>query len=68
MENRGIEVRGTDVGGRHVLAALDADGFSLGGEQSGHIIFRERSTTGDGILTGMALADLMLRSGPRWPT
>ncbi len=62
MESRGIEVRETDVGDRHVLAALDADGFSLGGEQSGHIIFRERSTTGDGILTGMALADLMLRS------
>ncbi len=62
MESRGIQVRETDVGDRHVLAALDADGLSLGGEQSGHIIFRERSTTGDGILTGMALADLMLRS------
>ena len=35
----------------------------LGGEQSGHIIFRNRSTTGDGILTGIALADLMRRSG-----
>jgi phosphoglucosamine mutase len=51
------------VGDRHVLAALDADGFSLGGEQSGHIIFRTRSTTGDGILTGISLADLMQRSG-----
>jgi phosphoglucosamine mutase len=63
MEARGIAVRETDVGDRHVLAALDADGFSLGGEQSGHIIFRARSTTGDGILTGIALADLVLRSG-----
>ncbi len=62
MESRGIQVRETDVGDRHVLAALDEDGLSLGGEQSGHIIFRERSTTGDGILTGMALADLMLRT------
>ena len=52
-----------DVGDRHVLAALDADGLSLGGEQSGHIIFRTRSTTGDGILTGIALADLVQRSG-----
>jgi phosphoglucosamine mutase len=63
MEARGIAVLETDVGDRHVLAALDADGFTLGGEQSGHIIFRARSTTGDGILTGIALADLVLRSG-----
>jgi phosphoglucosamine mutase len=65
MENRGIAVRETDVGDRHVLAALDADGLSLGGEQSGHIIFRALSTTGDGILTGLLLADLMLRDGRR---
>jgi phosphoglucosamine mutase len=65
MEGRGIAVRETDVGDRHVLAALDADGLSLGGEQSGHIIFRALSTTGDGILTGLALADLMLRDGRR---
>jgi phosphoglucosamine mutase len=63
MEERGIGVRETDVGDRHVLAALDAEGLSLGGEQSGHIIFRARSTTGDGTLTGIALADLMRRSG-----
>ncbi len=62
MEDRGIAVRETDVGDRHVLAALDADGLSLGGEQSGHIIFRSLSTTGDGILTGIALADLMRRA------
>jgi phosphoglucosamine mutase len=63
MEQRGITVLETDVGDRHVLAALDAEGLSLGGEQSGHIIFRSLSTTGDGILTGIALADLVLRSG-----
>jgi phosphoglucosamine mutase len=63
MESHGIGVRETAVGDRHVLAALDADGLALGGEQSGHIIFRTRSTTGDGILTGIALADLMGRSG-----
>jgi phosphoglucosamine mutase len=63
MESHGIGVRETGVGDRHVLAALDADGLALGGEQSGHIIFRTRSTTGDGILTGIALADLMRRSG-----
>ena len=63
MEQHGIDVLETDVGDRHVLAALDADGLSLGGEQSGHIIFRSLSTTGDGVLTGLALADLMVRSG-----
>jgi phosphoglucosamine mutase len=63
MERRGIVVRETDVGDRHVLAALDADELSLGGEQSGHIIFRALSTTGDGTLTGIALADLMRRDG-----
>jgi phosphoglucosamine mutase len=63
MESNGIGVRETDVGDRHVLAALDADGLALGGEQSGHIIFRAQSTTGDGVLTGLALADLLLRSG-----
>jgi phosphoglucosamine mutase len=62
MEANGIGVRETDVGDRHVLIALDADGLALGGEQSGHIIFRTRSTTGDGLLTGIALADLMQRS------
>ena len=63
MAERGIEVRETPVGDRHVLAALEADGLALGGEQSGHIVFRHRATTGDGILTGLALADLMQRSG-----
>jgi phosphoglucosamine mutase len=63
MESHGIGVRETDVGDRHVLAALDTDGLALGGEQSGHIIFRARSTTGDGILTGLFLADLLQRSG-----
>jgi len=63
MEERGILVKETDVGDRHVLAALDKEGFSLGGEQSGHIIFRRLATTGDGLLTGLVLADLLARSG-----
>jgi phosphoglucosamine mutase len=63
MAERGIAVKETPVGDRHVLAALDADGLALGGEQSGHIVFRQRATTGDGILTGLALADLVVRGG-----
>jgi len=63
MTARGIAVRETPVGDRHVLAALEAEGLALGGEQSGHIVFRHRATTGDGILTGLILADLVARSG-----
>ncbi len=63
MADRDIIVKETPVGDRHVLAALDKDGFSLGGEQSGHIIFRRLATTGDGLLTGVVLADLVSRTG-----
>ncbi len=63
MAERGIEVRETPVGDRYVLEALQAEGLSLGGEQSGHLVFRDMSTTGDGILTALLLADLVRRSG-----
>ncbi len=63
MEDRGIAVVETPVGDRAVLEALDAGDYHLGGEQSGHIVFRHLSTTGDGILTGLLLADLVVRSG-----
>ncbi|HVF73515.1 MAG TPA: phosphoglucosamine mutase [Acidimicrobiales bacterium] len=65
MAERGIRVHETQVGDRYVLEALDANGWSLGGEQSGHVIFRDLATTGDGILTGLQVADLVLRSGRR---
>lgn len=63
MAEAGIEVVTTAVGDRHVLEALDQRGLSLGGEQSGHIIFRELATTGDGLLTAVQLLDVMARSG-----
>ncbi|MFP5376443.1 MAG: phosphoglucosamine mutase, partial [Acidimicrobiia bacterium] len=63
MEAAGIAVHETPVGDRHVLEALDANGWSLGGEQSGHLVFRELATTGDGILTGLQLLDLVARQG-----
>jgi len=62
MAERGVIVQETPVGDRHVLAALDREELSLGGEQSGHIIFRRLATTGDGLLTGVILADLMKRT------
>ena len=52
----------TAVGDRYVLEALDAGGYSLGGEQSGHVIFSDLATTGDGLLTGVVLLDIVLRS------
>ncbi|MGH9284012.1 MAG: phosphoglucosamine mutase, partial [Acidimicrobiales bacterium] len=63
MQAEGVAVHETPVGDRHVLEALDAHGWSLGGEQSGHLIFRHLATTGDGILTGLQLLDLLARTG-----
>ncbi|MFZ4810863.1 MAG: phosphoglucosamine mutase [Ilumatobacteraceae bacterium] len=56
MEAVGIHVVSTAVGDRYVLEALDAGGFAIGGEQSGHIIYRHLATTGDGLLAGLRLA------------
>jgi phosphoglucosamine mutase len=63
MRAEGIDVVETAVGDRYVLEALAAGRFSLGGEQSGHVIFADHATTGDGILTAVALLDAVRRSG-----
>jgi phosphoglucosamine mutase len=63
MEQAGIHVVETAVGDRYVLEALEAGGFTMGGEQSGHVVFTDLATTGDGILTGLVLADVVQRSG-----
>jgi phosphoglucosamine mutase len=65
MAAAGVKVHTVSVGDRYVLEALDAKKWSLGGEQSGHIIFRSLATTGDGILSGLLLADLLVRRGAR---
>jgi phosphoglucosamine mutase len=62
MAEHGIAVVETSVGDRYVLEAIEAGGYSLGGEQSGHIILRDLATTGDGILTGLHLLDVLRRS------
>ncbi|GAA4116526.1 phosphoglucosamine mutase [Enteractinococcus coprophilus] len=56
MQDHGINVVETKVGDRYVLEAMHEKAYSLGGEQSGHIIFADWATTGDGILTGLHLA------------
>ena len=61
MREHRIDVHETPVGDRAVLEALDLGKWSLGGEQSGHIIFRDLATTGDGLLTGLHLLDVMAR-------
>ncbi|MCU1355650.1 MAG: glmM [Acidimicrobiales bacterium] len=63
MAAHGIEVVETAVGDRYVLEALDQGGHVLGGEQSGHVIFRRLASTGDGILTGLTILDVLGRSG-----
>lgn len=63
MAEQGITMIETRVGDRYVLEALNEHHLSLGGEQSGHIIFTSHATTGDGILTGLQLAAEMKRTG-----
>lgn len=53
--NHGIDLVCTDVGDRHVLEKMIECGYAIGGEQSGHTIFRDYATTGDGELTGAAV-------------
>jgi phosphoglucosamine mutase len=63
MRAHGIGVQTTAVGDRYVLEALRARDLSLGGEQSGHLVFLDHATTGDGVLTGLALLSRMTETG-----
>jgi phosphoglucosamine mutase len=63
LQPAGISVVETPVGDRQVMAAIERDDLVLGGEQSGHVIFRDLATTGDGILTGLLVSDRMQRAG-----
>lgn len=63
LEQVGITMIEVPVGDRNVLTQLDTGVAILGGEQSGHLVFRNHATTGDGLLSGALLADLVLRSG-----
>ena len=63
MEEQGIAVVTTAVGDRYVLEEMRAQGYDLGGEQSGHVVVLDRATTGDGVLTALALLDRMAETG-----
>jgi phosphoglucosamine mutase len=59
LESHGIQSVATQVGDRYVVEEMKKNGFILGGEQSGHIIFLDYNTTGDGLLTGLQLVNIM---------
>ncbi|HEY3674338.1 MAG TPA: phosphoglucosamine mutase [Acidimicrobiia bacterium] len=63
LEPYGISVLETPVGDRNVLDVLEQRNLALGGEQSGHVIYADHATTGDGTLTGIFLLDTMARRG-----
>ena len=63
MRAAGIEVLTTAVGDRYVLEALRERGLNLGGEQSGHVVFTDIATTGDGLLTALQIMASVARSG-----
>jgi phosphoglucosamine mutase len=65
MEKRGINTAITAVGDRYVLERMLADGYNIGGEQSGHVIFLDHNSTGDGVLTAIQLLSVLKRSGKK---
>lgn len=63
MKDYGINVVSTNVGDRYVLEKMQKDGYNLGGEQSGHFIFLDKNSTGDGMLSAIELLSVMKRTG-----
>ncbi|WP_264668602.1 phosphoglucosamine mutase [Arthrobacter sp. VKM Ac-2550] len=63
LQEAGVRIEETAVGDRYVLESMRAHGYSLGGEQSGHVIFSDYATTGDGVLTGLQVAAQVAKTG-----
>ncbi len=63
MQDEGVKVVETGVGDRYVLEAMRGGGYSLGGEQSGHLVMLDHATTGDGALTGLHLLARIAATG-----
>jgi phosphoglucosamine mutase len=63
LKRHGISMVRAKVGDRHVVETMRKHGFKLGGEQSGHIIFLDSATTGDGILAALKVLEVMKRTG-----
>lgn len=64
-EKRGIHIEKTKVGDRYVLENMVENGYNLGGEQSGHVIFLDENTTGDGLLSALHLLEVMVKTGKK---
>ena len=65
IEKVGLKALQTGVGDRYVMEEMRKGGFNLGGEQSGHVIFLDHISTGDGILTGLQLVNTLIQSGQK---
>ena len=65
MKKQGCNIKRTKVGDRYVLEEMIKGGYSLGGEQSGHVIFLDYNTTGDGLLTAVQLVAVMKEEGKK---
>lgn len=65
LASAGISVLRTNVGDRYVVEAMRTQGLSFGGEQSGHIVFLEHATTGDGVVAALKVLEIMRRTGQK---
>ncbi len=63
VQKWGVNVVRTKVGDRYVVEAMRQNGYSLGGEQSGHLVFMEHATTGDGTLAALQVLAVLCRAG-----
>jgi phosphoglucosamine mutase len=63
MREHGIRLVTTPVGDRYVVEEMLRGGYNLGGEQSGHVVFLDHNTTGDGLITGLAVLALLVETG-----
>lgn len=63
LKRNGVKLLRTNVGDRYVVEKMKEGGYNLGGEQSGHLIFRDSSTTGDGILAALHLLEIVIEKG-----
>lgn len=64
-QEQGIDIVQTQVGDRYVLERMLEEGYNIGGEQSGHIIFLDENTTGDGLLTALHILEVMKDTGEK---
>ena len=65
MKKAGIQLMRTPVGDRYLMERMLADGYNFGGEQSGHFIFLDHNTTGDGLISALQILSLMKRTKKR---